>query len=190
MKIKTIAIGIVLIIVLVIVALIAGMGFLVMDVMSYTATGAESLSPAGASAGNALVVYDPGVSGTAKNVAVTIADDLQAKGYKVELAGVKSSAAADVSAYDVIVAGGPTYVGNISSSIKAYLQGIEPSANATVGVYATGSVEPESNDPAYMARFVAGLPDDSTLRIKAAAKVLSSGDTDEQCDAFVAALLQ
>jgi hypothetical protein len=41
-----------------------------------------------------------------------------------------------------------------------------------------------------MVKFVAGLPDDSTLRVKAAAKVLSSGDTDEQCDEFVAALLQ
>jgi flavodoxin len=190
MKIKTIAIGIVLVIVLVIVVAISGMAFLFMDVMSYTATGSETLSPAGTAAGNALVVYDPGVSGTTKNVAITIADDLQAKGYKVELAGVKSSAAADVSAYDVIVIGGPTYVGNISSSIRGYLQGLEPSTNAMVGVYATGSVEPESNDPAYMVRFVAGLPDDSTLQIKAAAKVLSSGDADQQCDEFVTALLQ
>ncbi len=61
-----VVIGIILIIALA----IAIPAFLYMDVMSYTATGSETLNPAGASAGRALVVYDPGVSGAAKNAAV------------------------------------------------------------------------------------------------------------------------
>ena len=78
-----------------------------MDLAAYTATGSRTLTPAGTSIGKALVAYDPGLSGTAKGVANKIASDLQASGYTVTLAGIKSSAAAQTSDYGVIVAGGP-----------------------------------------------------------------------------------
>ena len=54
----------------------------------------QTLTPTGTSIGKAIVIYDPGLSGTAKGVADKIAADLQAKSYTVTLAGVKSSAAA------------------------------------------------------------------------------------------------
>jgi menaquinone-dependent protoporphyrinogen IX oxidase len=148
------------------------------------------MSPAGNVTGKALVVYDPGITGAAKGAASDIAGDLKGRGYTVDLAGVKSKAASDAAGYDVIVVGGPTYAGNISSSIKAYLDGLRPSSDAKVGVFATGSAEPENSDPAYMLKFVAGLPADGPLKVKASAKILSSGDVEEQCSDFVSALLR
>jgi len=75
-----------LVIVLILVVVIAGVGVIALDVMSYTATGSESLNPTGTSVGHALVVYNPGVSGEAKSAAQKIASDLRAKGYEVKLA--------------------------------------------------------------------------------------------------------
>lgn len=83
------------------------MGFVFMDGMSYTATGSQTLNPSGTVTGNALVVYDHGVSGQAKNFAAAVAGDLRDKGYQVVLAGVRSTAASDVAGYGVIVTGGP-----------------------------------------------------------------------------------
>ncbi len=187
LKIGLIAVAIVILVVL---AAFAGMAVLFMDVMSYTATGSETLSPEGTPAGNALVVYSPGVSGAAKNAAASIAGDLQSKGYTVELAGVRSAAAANVSSYDLIIVGGPTIAGNISSSISTYLDELSPSANATVGIFATGSVEPVSDDPAYLQTFVSGIPADSPLKIKSTIKLVTSDDVNKNCADFVTALLQ
>ena len=69
MKIKKIAMGIGLVIILIIAVAIVAMGFIFLDAMSYTATGSETLSPAGNITGNALVVYDPGISGYSKDMA-------------------------------------------------------------------------------------------------------------------------
>ena len=146
-----------LIVVVVVLLIIVSMGFVFLDAMSYTATGSETLSPAGNVTGNALVVYDPGITGFAKDVATKIAGDLQSKGYTVTLAGVRSSAAANVSGYDVIVAGGPTYAGNVSSSIKSYMHDLKPAPDTRIGIYWTGSY-PMSDDPAFMHQFVTELP--------------------------------
>lgn len=45
------------------------------------------------------MIYDPGMSGSAKGVADKVAGDLQEKGYTVTLAGVKSSAAYTTTGY-------------------------------------------------------------------------------------------
>src|SRR5271157_1672777 len=189
MDIKKISIVVGLVIVVIILAAVASMGVIILDLMSYTATGSETLSPAGSPVGHALVVYDPGVSGIAKNVATKIAGDLQTKGYQVDLAGVRNAAAANTSGDDVIVIGGPTYAGNVSSSIKSYLLDLKPSTNAKIGVFATGSVKPESDDPVYLVKFVSSLPADSPLKVKSAMKVLSADNVDNKCSEFVNGLL-
>ena len=79
-----------------------------LDISAYTATGSQTLSPSGTSVGNALVAYDPGLSGAAKDVASKVASNLQTQGYTVNLAGVKSSAAANTAGYTIIVAGDPS----------------------------------------------------------------------------------
>lgn len=168
----------------------AVMGVIMLDLMSGTATGSETLAPAGNITGHALVVYNPGISGAAKNMASTIANDLKARGYSVVIAGIKSKAAADVSGYDIIVVGGPIYGGSASSSVKAYLQDLHPGANVTVGVFGHGSVERDNSDQASVLKDVASLPDDSTLEVKAALKLTQQDDVDKECADFVDRLLK
>jgi flavodoxin len=116
----------------------AFMIFAMTDWMSNLATGSETLKPDGATTGKALVVYNPGFSGATKDTAAKIAGDLKARGYEVCLAGVSSSAAANVSGYDVIVAGGPVYGGKVSGSVWSYLVALVPPASAKVGAFALG----------------------------------------------------
>ncbi|WP_424359834.1 flavodoxin family protein [Methanocella sp. MCL-LM] len=190
MKIWKIAVIAIVIVMVVVLAGVAAMAFIMFDVMSNTATGTEKLTPIGDVAGKALVVYDPGVTGTAKAAAGIVARELQAEGYVVDLAGVKSATAADVSGYDVIVVGGPTYAGNLSGSAKTYLENLKPSADVRIGIFATGSVEPESDDLAYMVQFVAGPSENIPQGIKVAMKLIQTDDTDKKCATFVTVLLQ
>lgn len=189
MKLMKIALAAGAVLILAVLVVFASMGLVIFDLVSYTATGSETLSSAGVPAGSALVVYDPGLTGTARSAATEIAGDLRAKGYTVQLAGVRSSAAANTTGYDVIVVGGPTYAGNLSSSAKAYLGNLHPAAGTTVGVFATGGVAPEREDPAYLREFVTGQPNDSPLAIKLCAKLLSGDDLKQKSSEFVAGLV-
>ena len=110
---------------------------LFLDLVSYTATGSQTLSATGTPVGHALVVYDPGFSGAAKTAAEKIAGDLQTKGYAVDLAGVKSTKAANASSYDLVVAGGPMYWGKATSSIEGFLNTLTLQQQAKLGVYVT-----------------------------------------------------
>lgn len=188
MKVMSIVAAIVAIIILAVLAAFAAMGFVFMDGMSYTATGHETLSPAGADSGKALVVYNPGITGQAKGAAATIAGDLQAKGYTVDLCGIRSGEAWRTSGYDVIVVGGPVYVGNASGSIRSYLNTLKADEGTKLGVFGTGSVDLGSDDLAVVRKDVA--PADAALDIKAAVKLLQNDDADKKCSEFVDALLR
>ncbi len=161
------------------------------DIMSYTDTSSQVLSPAGASAGKALVVYNPGISGEAKNAARTIAGDLQSKGYTVTLGGIKSKAAADASDYDVVIAGGPMYWGRVSNSVDAYLKALKPQKDAELGVFGTtGWAETNDGDMATFGEQVATDLGGVTLDKKAAIKTIRSGDgCKTDCSGLVSAVL-
>jgi menaquinone-dependent protoporphyrinogen IX oxidase len=186
-------------IVLIAVVMIAVMLLVFKDIMSYTAKGSKTLSPAGTIAGKALVVYDPGVSGAAKKAAVIIAKDMQSKGYMVNLSGVRNAAALSVSGYDVIVVDGPVYGDKLGGSVQTYLHNLNASQKAKIGVFATGTVAPKSNDPAYMIKFVTNLPDNSPVKVKSAGKLVTgmngnavnktSGHVNKRCSEFVSDLL-
>jgi flavodoxin len=109
-----------------------------LDVAAYTATGAQTLFPTGTSVGKAIVIYDPGLSGTAKTVANQIASDLQTQNYTVTLAGIKSSVVASAAGYSIIVVGGPVYAGSLTSSVKGTLSSLTPDQGAKVGIFGSG----------------------------------------------------
>jgi menaquinone-dependent protoporphyrinogen IX oxidase len=187
-------------IILIAAVVMAAMLFVFKDHLSYTARGSKTLSPTGTTVGQALVVYDPGVSGAAKKAAVKIAGDLQLKGYTVNLTGVRNPAATSVSGYDVIVVDGPVYGDKLGSSVQAYLQNLNASPKAKIGVFATGTVAPKSNDSASMIKFVANLPANSPVKVKSAGKLVTamngkaidktSGHSDKLCSEFVSDLLK
>ena len=189
MNLKKILLIAVVLFAIIILAGAAFMGMIVFDVMSGFATGYDTLTPAGNETGHALVVYNPAILGAAKGTATTIADDLQARGYRVTLAGVRSPAAAATGGYDVIVVGGPIYAGNQSSSIKSYMKTLTVPAGVKLGMFATGSDKDILKDPIKLRNEVTSLPDGSTLTVKAVVKVVSDDDKAARCQAFVDELL-
>jgi len=158
---------ILIIIVVLAVATLIGIGLCFSDVAAYTA----------------IVVYDPGFSGAAHSIAQKIASDLQAKGYTVTLAGIKSSAAAHTSGYSVIVVGGPIYGGRPTGSVDAFLRNLNPTKATRLGVFGSGSFNVPTDK-------VAVLPKNSNLTITYSTKILSSDIQSVRCQDFVNQLLQ
>ena len=175
------------IIAIVLVAFVS-MGFIMYDIMSYTATGSQTLNPNGASVGNALVVYDPGITGTAKNVASVIANDLQAKGYTATIAGIKSSNVLNTTGYNVIVIGGPVYAGQPASSLQSYLSDINPPKEAKVGVFTTGSVIANSNNTAFVKKEIA-MNNTNIYQIDEIMKFVNGNNINQKAEQFVNGLL-
>jgi len=159
------------------------------DLASYTATGAEIRTPMGTLVGKAMVVYDPGLSGVAKDAASKIADGLKSNGYEVTFAGVRSSVAANTSGFNIIVVGGPIYAGKPTSSIQAYLTGLNTPPEVKVGVFGRGNGPADSTDPNVIANEVANLPRGSVMTLTTVMKIGDSDNVTDRCQEFVTALL-
>ena len=158
---------------------------LIFDLTSYGATGSKTLNPTGTSIGRAMVVYDPGFSGAASSDATKIAGDLQARNYTVILAGVRSGAAGNVSGYNIIVAGGPMYWGQVSSSIDGYVKTVQN--NTKLGVFAsTGSSSYVASDLKSLQTQV----ESATHNQNAAVKLIRDGNETADCADLVSALVQ
>jgi len=162
------------------------------DIMSYTAPGSKTLSPAKTSVGKALVAYNPGLSGAAKEAAERIAGDLQSKGYTVSLAGIKSADAANISGYNVIIAGGPMYWGRVSNSVDAYLNALKPQNGVRLGVYGTtGAPQFNDRDIESFGKQVAACPCNGMLNKTPVTKTIRSGEAaNTDCSEFLATVLQ
>ncbi len=166
---------------------VAAFGAIVfLDLSAYVAGGAsQMLLPSGASAGTALVVYDPGLSGAAKGVAEKVASELQVKGYTVTLAGIKSSDATHVLGAKIVVAGGPVYAGALTGSVKDFLNSLSPDSGAKVGVFGSGSGAQEDMDLANMRSSVAALSEGGSLQNAVVVKIGQSEDVTARTQAFV-----
>jgi flavodoxin len=159
------------------------------DLAAYTSTGSETLTPSGTSVGKALVVYDLGLSGTSKDVASKISSELQAHGYTVTFAGIKSGAATNTSGYDIIVAGGPIYAGTPTSSVKDFLTNLSPAQGVKLGVFGSGSGAQEQSDIDQITNALAGLSNGSSLADAVVVKIGSGEDLNARSADFVAQLL-
>lgn len=177
-----------------IIVVVGFFAILFLDVAAYTATGSQTLTPTGTSVGKALVVYDPGLSGTAKTVADKIASDLQERGYTVTLAGVKSSATANTTDYAVVVAGGPVYAGALTGSVKDFLnnlpaghasQGYGPYILTRVGVFGSGQGATTPEDIAQLKQSVAALSGNGTLSNAVVVKIGQTEDLTVRVQDFV-----
>lgn len=72
--------------------------------------------------GRALVVYHPGRSDFARRVMGGFVDGLVSRGWRVDLTTASSQAPADLSAYELLVLGGPTYGFTPNQPIRRYLR--------------------------------------------------------------------
>lgn len=169
-----------------IIIVVAFGAIILLDVAAYTATGSQTLTPIGASVGKAIVIYDPGLSGTAKGVADKVANDLQAKGYSVTLTGVKSSIATNTQGYNIIVIGGPVYAGAVASSVKGALENLvlNHDQGAKIGVFGSGSGATSPEDIAQIRQSIPERSDDN-LQNAIVIKIGSSEDLDTRAQDFV-----
>lgn len=80
----------------------------------------KTLNPEGKT-GTALVVYHPGKSDFQHRVFSGFAEGLVSRGWRVETTTPSSQAPTDLSGYDLLVLGGPTYWFTPNRPIKCYL---------------------------------------------------------------------
>ncbi len=172
----------------ILISLFAVMGFIFYDVMSYTANGFETFSPEGNVTGNALLVYDPGISGQSANVALNIAKELQSKGYHVDLVGINNAKAKNTSKYELIVVGGPIYTGKASSSVQSYLNNLKQNNGTKIAVFATGSDKDVMKNSKLLKSEVAPLNNNTSLKIEAVGKFISENNN-QSIVVFVGSLL-
>jgi flavodoxin len=190
------AFKIILVIFAVLIIIVAAVGAVFfLDVSALKATGSRTLTPTGPSVGNAMVVYDPGLSGTAKGVADKIASDLQTQGYTVQLAGIKSSTATQTTGYNtiggfsIVVAGGPIYAGSPTSSVKDFLNNLKPSQGVKVGVFGSGSGSTAPEDVAQIRNSVGPLQSGGSLANAVVVKIGQNEDLNARASDFVTQLL-
>jgi flavorubredoxin len=81
------------------------------------------LNPEG-EGGTALVVYQKGLRDFQPKVAFAFAEGLVSEGWRVEATTVSSRAPTDISGYDLLVIGWPTYWFNPSLPVRRYLRRI------------------------------------------------------------------
>ncbi len=157
----------------------------VLDLSAYNATGSQTLTPTYDSVGKALVIYDPGYSGSTTNVANKVATDLQAQNYTVTLAGIKSADAQNTAGYDVIVIGGPIYAGVPTASVKDALNNLQPDTGVRVGVYGSGQGATTPEDIAQIKSGVPALGSDGALSNAVVVKIGQDEDLGARTADFV-----
>ncbi|MGZ7210365.1 MAG: flavodoxin domain-containing protein [Methanobacterium sp.] len=174
-------------ILLIFLALIIAAVFIFFDLMSYTARSTKYLTPTGKTRGKALVVYNPGLSGEAKNAANFIVNELKSRDYKVDLAGLRSATAANTSGYDIVIAGGPMYFGKVTKSLEKYLKTVKLPEDVKLGVFATtGSAKFNSEDIASLEKQLK-----SFLGKNVVTKTLRSGEAGNMdCEDFILDILK
>ena len=97
-------------------ALVLSNLWLNMDVVSEV----EVRNPEG-DAGTTLVVYHPGKSDFHERVTSGFAEGLVSNGWRVEITTASAQAPTDLSGYDLLVLGGPTYWFTPNQPIRRYL---------------------------------------------------------------------
>jgi hypothetical protein len=115
--------GVIVAVVSTVVLFVAWQGILISLVNVETVSDVETLNPGG-TAGTALVVYHPGKSGFPERVNRAFADGLVANGWRVDITTASSQAPTDLSGYDLLVLGSPTYDWKPSKRIQRYLEGL------------------------------------------------------------------
>ncbi len=74
------------------------------------------------SVGTALVVYHPGKGGSGKRITTSFVQGLVSNGWRVEMTTPSAQAPTDLSGYDLLVLGGPTYWFTPNRPIRRYLR--------------------------------------------------------------------
>lgn len=88
--------------------------------------------------GTALVVYHPGLTGFQKRVTYAFADGLVSSGWRVVIATASSQASTDLSSYNLLVLGSPTYFWAPARPIQSYLSKLGDLGRKRTAIIVTG----------------------------------------------------
>lgn len=102
----------------------------------------EVLNPEG-DRGTALLIYHPGRRGFLHSVIKALAGGLVSGGWRVEITTASQQAPTDLSGYDLLVLGGPTYFWTPARPIRAYVRRLgdlegKPTVTIVTGFGSTG----------------------------------------------------
>jgi len=96
--------------------------------------------------GRALIIYHPGGTGYTEEVAYAIGKALQAKGWEVHLDRANSRAVSDLTEFNLLCVGSPTYIGSPRPPVVNYINRCSNLEKRTCLVLTTGGQNPnESN---------------------------------------------
>ena len=107
----------------------------------------QVLNPEG-STGTALVVYHPGKSSFQRDVSYAFSEGLVAKGWRVEITTASSQAPADLSSYDLLVLGAPTYDWLPARRIQTYVTSVGDLAGKPTVTIISGAGHTALSQPA------------------------------------------
>jgi len=99
------------------------------------------LNPEG-DAGTAYIAYYPGRSSFQQDIANAFAEGLVTNGWRVEIGTISSQAPTDLSQYDLVVLGSPTYFVQPAQRVLKYVKTLDLSG-INVVVLASGLVTPK-----------------------------------------------
>ncbi len=125
-----------------IVVLAAGGGIWTFVAESEAAGEVVVLNPEGES-GTALVVYHPGLSGYVPEVVGAFADGLLEEGWRVERVPAGARAPTDLSRYELLVLGSPTYWWTPARPVSRYVERVGNLEGKPVAVVVTASGQVE-----------------------------------------------
>lgn len=98
---------------------------------------------AGGRGGTALVVYHPGLSGYVPGVMGAFVDGLVAEGWRVERTTASARAPVDLTGYDLLVLGTPTYWWRPSWPVRRYVERVGEMGGTPVAMVVTASGQVE-----------------------------------------------
>jgi flavodoxin len=97
--------------------------------------------------GKALIVYHPGATGYTEEVAYAVGKALQAKGWQVHLDRANSRTISDLSEFNLLCLGSPTYSGSPRPPIVNYINRCSDMEDRLCLVFATGRYSYEGYNP-------------------------------------------
>jgi hypothetical protein len=156
------------------------------DFAGSSANDSQTLAPSGTPVGRAMVVYNPGLSGQAKDAAMAMGEQLRVQGYEVTVAGVSSEAAVNLTNCEVVIVGGPMYGGKCSSSIESYLRSFEPKNEMRLGVFTTtGNANFDQSSLDSLEDHVNSLVGSDPYIVKTDVRLILTVGVDEDCTEMV-----
>ena len=102
---------------------------------------------------SALVIYEPSMLSTTKDISMTIAEALAEEGFTVTLNLPSPQLDYKLADYDFIAFGSPVYAGRISSALKSYVEK-NPVENKHILVYVTGGLVDDTKELEEMVSWV------------------------------------